>query len=75
MMMDNWTWVTGYGLGHWLFFAVMIAVVLYPLGRILKRIGLSPFWSVLVLIPLINLMSLWILAFSDWPAEESKGGT
>ena len=25
MMMDNWTWMSSYGFGHWLFFAVMVA--------------------------------------------------
>ena len=57
MMMDNW--MTGYGLTHWLLLVVMVAVVLYPLGRILRRLGLSPFWSVLVFIPLVNLVSLY----------------
>lgn len=74
MMMDNWTWMTGYGFGHWLFFAVMVALVLYPAGRILNRLGLSPFWSLLIFIPLLNLILLWVLAFSGWPVEKSKGG-
>ena len=69
MMMDNWGFMTGYGVLHWLIFVVMVAIVLYPLGRILKRIGLSPFWSLLVFVPFINLISLWVLAFSEWPVE------
>ena len=48
MMTDNWMWGTGYGLTHWIIFVVMVAVVLYPIGRILRRLGLSPFWSLLV---------------------------
>jgi hypothetical protein len=74
MMMDGWMWMPGYGfgLGHWLFFAVMVAVILYPVGRILKRLGLSPIWSVLALIPFVNLISLWALAFTEWPAERAK---
>ena len=70
MMIDDWTNMTGYGYGHWLFFVVMVAVVLYPAGRILNRLGLSPFWSVLIFIPLVNVISLWVLAFSDWPARD-----
>jgi len=71
MMMDHWTWMTSYGLVHALIFVAMLAIVLYPLGRILRRIGLSPLWSVLVFVPLINLISLWVLAFSDWPVEKA----
>lgn len=69
MMMDNWTFMTSYGVFHWLIFVAMVAIVLYPLGRILKRIGLSPFWSLLVFVPFVNLISLWVLAFSEWPVE------
>jgi len=68
-MMGNWTDMAGYGLGHWLFFAVMVAALLYPVGRILGRIGFSPFWSILAFIPLVNLLALWLLAFVDWPTE------
>ena len=62
----------GFGLGHWLIFAAMIAIVLYPIGRILSRIGFSPFWSVLALSPLVNLIALWILAVVAWPERAAK---
>jgi hypothetical protein len=57
---------------HWVTFAALVALILYPIGRILTRIGFSPFWSVLALIPLVNLIGLWALALSDWPRD---GGT
>jgi hypothetical protein len=44
----------------------MIAVVAYPIGRILGRIGFSPFWSIVAFIPFVNLIALWVLAFIDW---------
>ena len=72
-MMDGWMGMYGFGLGHWLIFAAMIAIVLYPVGRILNRIGFSPFWSVLALIPIVNLIALWILAVIDWPKQTGTG--
>ena len=66
-MMGDWTMMDGYGVAHWLVFAVMAALLLYPIGRILGRIGLSPFWSVVAVIPVANLIGLWVLAFVDWP--------
>lgn len=66
-MMDDWTGMAGYGLGHWLFFAVAVALVLYPVGKILGRIGYSPFWSIIAFVPLVNLIALWVLALIDWP--------
>lgn len=74
MMIDEWTWTTGYGFVHWIAFVVMVAVILYPIGRILRRLGLSPFWSLLVFIPLVNLIFLWVLAFSDWPMDKANRG-
>jgi len=63
-MMEHWMY--GYGPTHWLWFVVMIAVVIYPAGRILSRMGFSPLWSILIFIPLVNLIALWILAFIEW---------
>jgi hypothetical protein len=65
-MMDGW--MHGYSSLHWFWFIVMIAVVVYPVGHILNRLGFSPLWSILIFIPLVNLIALWILAFTEWPA-------
>ena len=72
MMMFGWMTGYGFGLTHWLIFAAFVAVVLYPIGRILSRLGLSPFWSVLALILLVNFIALWVLAFADWPQDVGK---
>lgn len=66
-MMGSWFDMAGYGLVHWLLFALTVAVFLYPIGRILGRMGFSPFLSVLALVPLVNLLGLWIVALVDWP--------
>ncbi len=65
--MMNWAGMSGFGLAHWLLFVLMVAVVLYPIGRILSRMGISSFWSVLAVVPFVNLIALWILAFANWP--------
>ncbi|WP_233809868.1 hypothetical protein [Paraburkholderia sp. HP33-1] len=70
-MMYHWTGMAGYGLAHWIAFLVMAVVLLYPIGRILRRIGLSPLWSILALVPLLNLLGLWVLAFVDWPQPDA----
>jgi len=70
-MMDGWM-MYGYGSTHWLWFIVMIAVVIYPVGRILSRIGFSPLWSIVMFIPVINLIALWILAFTEWPRGRAE---
>lgn len=41
--MVHWFDMAGYGVVHWLTFAIMALALIYPIGRILMRIGLSPF--------------------------------
>ena len=72
-MMYGWSDTMFFGPVHWLFFIVLVAAVLYPIGRILSRIGFSPLWSVLVFVPLVNLVALWVLASIDWPEQKDRG--
>jgi hypothetical protein len=59
----------GFGVS-WIIIAV-IAVV--PFWRLCARIGYSPWLSLLVLLPLINLIFIYFLAFSEWPSP--RGGS
>ena len=70
MMMQDWMPVM-YGPGHWLMFVIIVALVAYPVGRILKRMGFSPLWAILAFLPLLNLLGLWIVALSDWPRQST----
>lgn len=63
------TAMAGFGIGHWLGFIVMVLLLVYPIGRILGRLGLSPFWSIVAVVPFVNLLALWILAFAEWPKK------
>jgi hypothetical protein len=69
MMMYGWSDTMVFGPVHWLFFIVVVGALLYPIGRILSRIGFSPLWSVLVFVPFVNLVALWVLASIDWPEQ------
>jgi hypothetical protein len=57
---------------HWFWFFVLVAFILYPTGRILRRIGFSPVWSILMFLSLINVIALWVLAFAEWPMNEAQ---
>ncbi len=49
-----------------LFFLIGIAIVIVPLWFIWKKAGFSPWLSLLCLLPLVNLIMLYVLAFSEW---------
>jgi hypothetical protein len=53
---------------------VVLAIVIIPFWFICKKAGFSPWLSLLNVIPLGNLVLIYVLAFSDWkviPAPEA----
>jgi hypothetical protein len=49
--------------------AVVIAILIVPYWKIYSRTGQSGALSLLQLIPVINVIMLFILAFGEWPIE------
>jgi hypothetical protein len=50
---------------------LMIILVGVPVANILHRAGRSRWWTILAFIPLLNLIGLWVLAFTRWPKAAS----
>jgi hypothetical protein len=42
------------------------AIVIVPMWFIWKKAGFSPWLSLLFVLPLVNLIMLYVLAFSEW---------
>lgn len=55
---------------HLILMIISAALILYPIGRILGRIGFSPLWSLVALLPFLNLIGLWVLAMIPWPNHD-----
>ncbi|MFO0916233.1 MAG: hypothetical protein U0795_24960 [Pirellulales bacterium] len=51
--------------------AVFLAF-LWALGRVLGKAGYSPWWCLLVFIPVVNLLALFYFAVSEWPIEKER---
>ncbi len=45
---------------------VALAIVLPPYWMIFKKAGFSPWLSLLIFLPLINIITLWVIALSTW---------
>ena len=54
---------------HWLWALVWIALILPPFWTIFAKAGFSPWLSLLMLVPLVNLVVLYMVAFSRWPTQ------
>lgn len=52
---------------HWLIVGLVWWLVIgFPASRILKRVGFSAWWSLVMLAPLVNVIALWVFAFVPW---------
>lgn len=49
-----------------IFVLIFMAILLLPYWFIWKKAGFSPWLSLLMFIPLVNLVMLYVLAFSEW---------
>jgi ATP-dependent Zn protease len=53
-------------------FALVAILAVPPLWVIFKKAGFQPILAVLVLVPLVNLLVLYVVAFSQWKSRPSQ---
>lgn len=67
-----------FSIWHWaialLMVAPLFALLLVPAWRILTRAGFHGAWSLLLLVPGLNMVAAWVLAFVKWP-NDGQGRT
>jgi uncharacterized membrane protein YhaH (DUF805 family) len=51
---------------------VAVALTLWMSVRILRKAGYSGWWSLLAVVPLLNIAMIWVFAMSDWPALKAR---
>jgi Kef-type K+ transport system membrane component KefB len=47
-------------------FCIFLPIVILPYWQIFEKAGFAPALRILILFPLINLIVLYYVAFSDW---------
>ena len=50
---------------------LLLAVPLLMIARVLRRAGFSRWWALLVLVPVVNVVALWLFAYARWPAVDA----
>jgi hypothetical protein len=63
--------VGAFSIVHWAILGLVLFTLGFPAARILKRAGLSGWWTILAMIPYANVIGLWAFAFARWPALEA----
>ena len=66
-MMDHTTFYT-------MFVPVLVVVVIFviPVAQIIHKAGYSRLWLLIWLVPIVNIVMLWVFAFSRWPNQGGR---
>jgi len=51
---------------------VYMAIVVVPFYQIWKRTGHNGWIALLMLVPLVNVIMLYVIAFKQWPIEQKS---
>lgn len=57
-----------------LMFILMIPVLILPYWKIFQKAGFAPALSILMVVPLVNLIVIYVVAFSDWKTIAGSSG-
>jgi hypothetical protein len=41
-------------------------------GPIVKKAGFPFWWSLLMILPIFNIVMIWVFAFMSWPVEKKQ---
>ncbi len=61
-----------FSIWHWLILVLMTVVWVIPFWRIFPRAGWAAPLSLLMLLPVVNVVLLWVLAFKTWPQDRTQ---
>ena len=54
---------------------ITLGLTLWGAFRVVQRAGYSGGWAFILLVPLVNLVMLYVFAFADWPAlQRARSG-
>src|SRR5262249_3353296 len=81
------TWWASFDLGHMegamgafslfhlvITLALLLVVSGIPAVMILRKAGYSGWWCLLGFVPIVNIVMLWVFAFSEWPNLRDRRG-
>ena len=63
------------GISYWQILIILIMLGLclawtLLLARIVGKAGFNKWWSVITFVPILNVIFIWVFAFSEWPVQK-----
>ncbi|MDX5364297.1 MAG: hypothetical protein LPJ91_09110 [Pseudazoarcus pumilus] len=66
-MFGNTIWA-----GHWLWMLLVAIAIVIPFWRICQRAGYPGWMGLLILVPMVNFLFLYFIAFARWPVAQAQ---
>jgi len=57
---------------YWVVFILAFVLPAWLFSRIIAKAGFPAWWAIAGLVPLVNVVALWLFAFSDWPNQPKR---
>jgi len=61
-----------FSIWHWLIVLLVLVLPAWLFSRVVSKAGFSGWWALLGVVPLVNLVALWVFAFTKWPLVPEK---
>jgi hypothetical protein len=56
----------------YLLVAAFSLFILWLCSKIVEKAGIEKIWVLTLLVPVVNVIMVWVFAFSDWPGVKGK---
>ena len=57
-----------FSLWHLVIFILFFVLPLWFFGKAVGKAGFSPWWVLFAVVPIVNIVMLWVFAYAKWPA-------
>ena len=57
---------------HWVVVMLVFVLPSWLFSHVIAKAGYPRWWALLGLLPVINVIALWLFAFSAWPRERRQ---
>ena len=57
-----------FSIWHAFIVAFYFVLILVPASTVLRKAGRSGWWALFFIVPVVNVVALWVFAYSRWPA-------
>lgn len=51
---------------------IFAIVIIFPYVRIIQKAGYSGWWVLVGVVPIVNIIMIYVFALSEWPALRDK---